>query len=78
VQDSIAFNKKEFCVGPCIATDIWEETSPLVGVMGCWVFNCFVLHEKLVMSMQRCKAAQKCFFQFSADLNYVHAENTSS
>jgi hypothetical protein len=61
VQDSIAFNKKEFCVGPCIAADSWGETSPLVGVMGYWVDNCFVLHEKLLMSLQRGKAAQKSF-----------------
>jgi hypothetical protein len=59
VQDSIAFNQKEFCVGPCIATDTWGETGPLPGVMGYWVDNCFVQHEKPLMSLQRGKAAQK-------------------
>jgi hypothetical protein len=60
VHDSIAFNEtKEFCVGPCIAADIWEETGPLLGVMGYWVNTCFVLHEKLLMSLQRGKAAKK-------------------
>jgi hypothetical protein len=55
----MAFNKKEFCVEPCIASDIWGETGPLLGVMGYWVDNCFVLHEKLLMSLQRGKAAHK-------------------
>jgi hypothetical protein len=59
VHDSIAFNKKEFCVGPCIAADIWGETSPLLGVMGYLADNCFVLHEKLLMSLQGGKAAKK-------------------
>jgi hypothetical protein len=36
VRDSIAFNNKEFCVGPCIADDIWGETGPLLGVLGYW------------------------------------------
>jgi hypothetical protein len=59
VHDSIAFNQKEFCVGPCIAADVLGETRPPVGVMGYWVDNCFVLHAKLLMSLQRGKAAQK-------------------
>jgi hypothetical protein len=45
----------------CIATDILGETGPLLGVMGYWVDNCFVLHEKLMMSLQRRKAAHKSF-----------------
>jgi hypothetical protein len=78
VQDSIAFNQKEYCVGPCKAADTWEETSPLIGVMGYWVDDLFVLHEKPLMRLQRGKATQKSFFEFSADLNHVHANNTNS
>jgi hypothetical protein len=59
VRDSIAFDQKEFCVGPYIAADIWEETGPQLDVMGYWVDNCFVLHEKLLTSLQRSKAAKK-------------------
>jgi hypothetical protein len=62
VQDSIAFNQKEYCVGPCKAANIWGETSPLVGMMGYWVDNCVVLHEKLLMSLHRGKATQKSIF----------------
>jgi hypothetical protein len=63
--DSIAFNEKEFCAGPWqpmaadIAADVWGETGPLLGVIGYWVDNCFVLREKLLVSLQRGKAAQK-------------------
>jgi hypothetical protein len=58
VQDPIAFNQKEFCL--CKAADIWGETDQVLGVMGYWVDNyCFVLHEELLMSLQRGKAAKK-------------------
>jgi hypothetical protein len=59
VRDSIAFNQKEFCVGPCIAADIWGITGPQLGVMGYWVDDYFVLHEKLLTSLQQGKAAKK-------------------
>jgi hypothetical protein len=59
VQDSIACNQKKFSVGPCIADDIWGETGPLLGMMGYWADNFFVLNEKLLMILQRGKAAQK-------------------
>jgi hypothetical protein len=59
VHDSIAFNQKEFCVGLCIAADIWGETGPLQCVIDYWVDNCFVLHEKRLMGLQRGKAGKK-------------------
>jgi hypothetical protein len=50
LHDSIALNQKELGVGPCLAAGIWEENGiSLLGVLGYWVDNSFVLREKPLM-----------------------------